>query len=78
MNTVVMKSYNPKLFKRIFIVTMTHQPAPPVCVKVFNYNQYLQALQETTRQAVIAGMKNPTNFPEFDTVTVDIPREYLK
>jgi hypothetical protein len=78
MNTVVMKSYNPKLFKRIYIVTMTHYPSQPVCVRVFNDNQYLEALQETTRQAVIEGMKNPKNFPEFDTVTVDIPREYLK
>jgi hypothetical protein len=57
---------------------MTHYPSQPVCVKVFNDNQYLEALQETTRQAVIEGMKNPKNFPEFDTVTVDIPRVFLK
>jgi hypothetical protein len=47
-------------------------------VKVFKGSEYIKALQETTKMTALASSKNPYSFPEFDTVTVDIPENLIE
>jgi hypothetical protein len=63
---------------RFYAIIMSRCPSSPVCVKVFKGSDYIKALQETTKMTALESSKNPYNFPEFDTVSIDIPENFLK